>query len=319
MTDATSGYGQPFFWGLPITKTRGFTAGNQTLPTYLFQWHYHPEWEIVFIRAGRGTRHVGESVEKFGPGDLVMLPGNVPHTWFSSHEQVGDSRCTVIHFLPKVWGEAFWKLPELRGFNDLFQRAQRGIQFTGVGVQEVGERMETLGAHDSPSIESLAELLKIFALLSQLRVHWLNAIKEGGAGWQDARLDGLLEWLESRLGEPITQQEAAAKLQMSPAAFSRWFKLHMGCVFNRYLNEIRVARVCSEIAHGKRSITEAAFESGFNNLSNFNRRFLEVTGLTPKAFRMQIQQPAAHQATVGIDGSGPRVRVFTRGRSRHAS
>ncbi|MEO5716814.1 MAG: AraC family transcriptional regulator [Luteolibacter sp.] len=299
-TDATSGYGPPFFWGLPATKTRGFTAVNYSAPTNLFQWHYHPEWEIVFSRAACGTRHVGESVEKFGPSDLVMLPGNVPHTWFSSNDQVGGSRWTVIHFLPKVWGEAFWKLPEVREFNDLCQRAQRGIRFTGEGVKEVGERMEALGANDAPSIAALMELLRIFALLPKLEVHSLNAVKEGSSGWQDARLDRLLEWLESRLAEPITQQEAAATIQMSPAAFSRWFKLNMGCVFSRYLNEIRVARVCSEIAHGKLSITEAAYLSGFNNLSNFNRRFLEVTGLTPKAFRVQIQQPAARKVTTGV-------------------
>ena len=74
-------------------------------------------------------------------------------------------------------------------------------------------------------------------------------------------------WLEGRLGEPITQQEAAARVKMSPAAFSRWFKVNMGCVFNRYLNEIRVAKVCAEIANGRLSITEAAFQAGYNNLS----------------------------------------------------
>ncbi|MEO5716366.1 MAG: AraC family transcriptional regulator [Luteolibacter sp.] len=299
-TTATSGYGQPFLWGLRATKSRGFTAENHSAPSNLFQWHYHPEWEIVFVRAGSGTRHVGESVEKFGPGDLVMFPANVPHTWFSSSDQVGNSRHTVIHFLPKVWGEAFWKLPEVGKFHELCQRAQRGIRFTGEGVEEVGERMEALGANDEPSIPALVELLKIFDLLPKLEVHSLNAFKDGPSGWQNARLAEMLDWLDSHLGDQITQQQVAEKMLMSPAAFSRWFKIHMGCVFSRYLTEIRVARVCSEIAHGKLSITEAAYLSGFNNLSNFNRRFLEVTGLTPTVFREQIQQPDARKATPGV-------------------
>jgi AraC-like DNA-binding protein/quercetin dioxygenase-like cupin family protein len=296
VTPSISGYGQPSFTVLPLTKTRAFTATSYCEPTYRFLWHYHPEWEVVFTRSGRGTRHVGTSVEKFTAGDLAMLPGNVPHTWFSSKDQVEETRCTVIHFLPQVWGESFWKLPEIKDFHTLCQSAQRGVRFSGEGCEEVGQRMEALAANGAPSLESFTELWKIFTLLTKLDVHSLHAVEEGKTDWQNARLDELLAWLESRLGEPFTQQEAAARVKMSPAAFSRWFKVNMGCVFNRYLNEIRVARVCSEIAHGKLSITEAAFQAGYNNLSNFNRRFLEVTGLTPKAFRLQIQQPDSRKA-----------------------
>jgi AraC-like DNA-binding protein/quercetin dioxygenase-like cupin family protein len=296
VTPTISGYGQPSFYVMPVTKRRAFTATSYCEPSYRFLWHYHPEWEIVFTRSGRGTRHVGTSVEKFEAGDLAMLPGNVPHTWFSSADQVEETRCTVIHFLPQVWGETFWKLPDISAFHDLCQHAQRGVRFSGPGVEEVGQRMEALAARDSASLESFAELWKILSLLTKLEVHSLHAVEEGSNVWQNARLDELLAWLEGRLGEQISQQEAAARMKMSPAAFSRWFKLNVGCVFNRYLNEIRVARVCSEIAQGKVSITEAAFQAGYNNLSNFNRRFQEVTGLTPKAFRQQIQQPDARKS-----------------------
>lgn len=274
---------------IPVTKTRAFTARSYCEPSYRFLWHYHPEWEITFNRSGRGTRHVGTSVEKFGAGDLAMLPGNVPHTWFSSKNQTEETRCTVIHFLPQVWGEAFWTLPEVQAFHDLCQSAKRGVRFSGKGVEEVGRMMEALAENDAPSLETFADLLRIFSKLAGLTVHSLHAVDEGKSAWQNPRLDDLLAWIESRMAEPITQQEAAERVRMSPAAFSRWFKMHMGCVFNRYLNEIRVAKVCSQIAHGRLSITEAAFQAGYNNLSNFNRRFLEVTGLTPKAFRTQIQ------------------------------
>jgi len=288
-----SGYGQPSFTVIPATKTRAFTARSYREPTYRFLWHYHPEWEIVFTRNGCGTRHIGSSVEHFESGDLIMLPGNVPHTFFSSDKQKGDTQCTVIHFLPQVWGEAFWNLPEMRDFQAICQRAQRGVSFTGPETEEIGQRMEALAAADSPTLESFTALMAIFTLLPKLEMHSLHAMEEGRSGWGNARLDTLLEWIESRLGESITQQDAADRVNMSPAAFSRWFKLNMGCVFHRYLNEIRVARVCSQIAYGKLSITEAAFQAGYNNLSNFNRRFLEVTGLTPKAFRIQIRsQPS---------------------------
>jgi AraC-like DNA-binding protein/quercetin dioxygenase-like cupin family protein len=284
-----SNYGAPSFWLLRDTKTRAFTAETLHRPSYPFMWHYHPEWEIVFSRRGSGTRHVGNSVEKFGPGDLTMLPGNVPHTWCSSTGQDEQTCSTVIHFLPEVWGESFWSLPEVKDFHALSQRALRGVRFTGEGVEEVGQRMEALAAKDDASLASLMELWAIFNLLTKLEATPLNAVNEGSQGRQCGRLDDLLAWLESHLGEPITQQEAAARVKMSPAAFCRWFKMHMGCVFSRYLNEIRVAKVCALITHKNMSISEAAFHAGYNNLSNFNRRFLEVTGHTPKKFRDQLK------------------------------
>jgi AraC-like DNA-binding protein len=274
------------------TKTRAFTAETVRDPVCRSMWHYHPEWKIVFSRHGSGTRHLGNSVEKFGPGDLTMLPGSVPHTWYSSQNQRGPTCFTVVHFLPEVWGEAFWSLPEMKKFEELRQYARRGVQFTGEGVEEVGRRMEALAAHDVASLDSLIELWKIFNLLTQLDVRPLNAVKEGNPGnpgRRCGRLDELLSWLESRLGDPITQQEAAARVRMSPAAFSRWFKMNMDCVFSRYLNEIRVAKVCSLISCRNMSITEAAFHVGYHNLSNFNRRFREITGLTPTRFRDQLK------------------------------
>lgn len=274
---------------LSDTKMRAFTAKTYREPSYRFQWHYHPEWEIVFSRSGRGTRHVGGSVEKFGPGDLVMLPGKIPHTWLSDKNQTGPSCATVIHFLPDVWGDAFWCLPELKSFHALCQRAQRGAKFTGEGIEEIGQRMEALAQNDAASLESLVELWKIFGLLTKLEMRPLNTFQEDRLHPQGTRLEELLAWVECNLGEPITQQDAAARVRMSPAAFSRWFKQNMGCVFKRYLNELRVARVCAEITHRNMSITEAAYVAGYNNLSNFNRRFREVTGMSPRIFRAQLE------------------------------
>ena len=277
------------FWTLRDGRRRAFTAQTFRAPAYRFAWHSHAEWEIVFSRSGSGKRHVGNSVEKFGPGDLVMLPGKIPHTWDSSKNQAGPVCCTVIHFLPEAWGDAFWSLPEIESFQALCQRASRGLHFTGEGVEEVGQRMEALAMNDAASIESFLELWKIFGLLTKLEACSLNATEERGRRRQQrAGLEDLLQWIESHSGDPITQNQAAARMRMSPASFSRWFKSNMGCVFNRYLNHIRITKVCAEIARRDLSITEAAYHAGYQNLSNFNRRFREVTGVTPRAFRSQL-------------------------------
>jgi AraC-like DNA-binding protein len=231
-----------------------------------------------------------------------MIPANVPHTWFSSSEQKEETYCSVIQFLPDAWGNDFWQLQDLREFHQLRNKAQRGVRFDGPGLAEVGLLMEELANHDVPSIRSLCSLLEIFSRLSELEMHSLHSVEEDRSRFGNPRLDDLLAWIEEHLEGDLTQKDAAARVNMTPTAFSRWFKISMGCQFQRYLNEIRVARVCSEIAHGKLSITEAAFRVGYNNLSNFNRRFMEITGLTPKAYRKQIQGGPVVGRVLGRNG-----------------
>lgn len=281
---------------IPLTKSRAFTASSYCEPSYRFLWHFHPEWELVFNRSGCGVRHVGSSVERFGPGDLVLVPANVPHTFFSSAGHVEEARCTVIHFLPGVWGEAFWALPEMAEFSALCKRAHHGLAFGGPGAAEVGCRMERLAAADAPSLESFASLLEIFGLIVRLTARSLHATKDFPGARPNPRLGELLAWIEGSLADAITQQQAAARVKMTPAAFSRWFKTHTGSVFQRYLIELRTAKACSLLAHADTAVTAAAFASGFNNLANFNRRFREITGLTPSAFRKQFR-PACQPAT----------------------
>lgn len=280
---------EPYFTPIPITKTRAFLARNYVEPSHRFLWHYHPEWEIVWTSSGKGQRYVGCSIEPFERGDLVLLAGNLPHTWFSDPDCVEEARCSVIHFLPDMWGEGFWKLPETQKLNALCDSALRGVRFTGEGVYEVGRKMEALAASDAPTFRSLAGLVEIFALMLELPTVSLNAATGTTGSYSNPKLQRLLEYIEEHSAEPLTQSEVAAQAKMSPPAFSRWFKLHMGCVFQRYLNEIRVARACSYLVKKDISITDAAFEAGFNNLSNFNRQFQGVTGLTPKDFRKQFR------------------------------
>jgi AraC-like DNA-binding protein len=279
----------PAFTAIPVTKTRAFTARNYQEPSFRFLWHYHPEWELTWTSSGTGQRYVGGSIEPFEPGDLVLLAGNLPHTWFSDPSSTQEARCSVIHFLPQLWGEEFWKLPEIQEVRRLFDSALRGVRFTGPRVAEVGKRIEELAVKEGPNLRSFVQVLEIFLLLLELPVVSLNASMDPSGLKPNPKLQQLLDWIEKRAAEDISQSEVAAQAKMSPAAFSRWFKSHMGCVFQRYLNELRVARACSLLVRSDMSVTDSAFQAGFNNLSNFNRRFQEITGLTPKAFRKQFR------------------------------
>jgi AraC-like DNA-binding protein/mannose-6-phosphate isomerase-like protein (cupin superfamily) len=304
--------GDPRLVPLPEAETRAFITSRYHEPAVHFLWHYHHEVELVWIRAGSGLRYVGSSIKRFGPGDLVLLGGGLPHTWASDIGQPSDAIWSVIQFHPRHWSEGFWKLPELGPVNDLLLRSAGGVQFTGPLAPRVGKQIEELAAMPAYSLEGLVLFLKIFGQLARMPSRTLNDPRlEKGPGRSDPRLELLLQWIQGQISGSITQAQAAGEVKMGPAAFSRWFKASVGRVFQRHVNELRVAKVCALLAGGEKSITEAAFKCGYNNLANFNRRFRELTGMTPSMFRNQTrlrQEESARKALICMGAHGA-VRI----------
>jgi len=276
---------------LPEAGAHAFMVSQYREPIFHFLWHYHVEMELVWIRKGSGLRYVGRSVESFESGDLVLLGSRLPHTWASAPNQSSEADWSVIQFLPKHWSDEFWKLPEVNKLNRMFMQAARGLQFTGPTIWQIGEQIEELAKLPAHSLESLIQFLTIFERLLQAPVRHLNTARAAMDSTEmDPRVERMLEWIQNHFAEPITQAQAAAEMKMSPAAFSRWFKARVGRVFQDYLNELRVAKVCGELTESEENVTQVAFRCGYNNLANFNRRFREITGLTPTKFRSQTKQ-----------------------------
>ena len=304
--------GQPRLVPLPEAETHAFMTSRYREPTVHFLWHYHHEVELVWIRKGSGLRYVGRSVEKFEAGDLVLLGSRLPHTWASTFNQPAESEWAVVQFLPEHWSKEFWELPEVRVLKMLTAQAVRGIRFTGPEVWEAGEQIEALASQPSHSLESLIHFLALFQRLLHIPHHFLNGVQAGmDTAEPDPRVERLLQWIQDHFVEPITQAQAAAEVKMSAPAFSRWFKSRVGRVFQRYLNELRVAKVCSRLADHQGGITDASFKCGYNNIANFNRRFREITGLSPTEFRSQnrqIQEQSAREFLIRL-GSHSAVRL----------
>ena len=256
-----------------------------------FAWHFHPEFELTCIVRSRGKRFVGDSIADYGDGDLVLLGPNLPHTWDSDPRSRGTHEAVFCQFSGTFLGAEFFKAPELLPVRRLLERSSRGLRFTGRTQRAVAKRMEGLDGLQGPG--RLLALLEILATLARSRD--ARPLSSGGFAppprrADAARIDRVCRFLTEHYASRVPLAEAAKVAHLSAPAFCRFFKRRTGKTLVGYLTELRVGHACRELIETERTISGIAFDSGFNNLSNFNRRFRDLKGMSPRQFRGSFPQ-----------------------------
>ena len=260
-------------------------------PTPLVRWHCHDEYELHLIVATAGKAFVGDWIGPFQPGHLVLCGPRLPHNWISVDLPEGGvaERDLVIQFSHEPIASAAAKIPELAELLPLLERSRHGIEFFGLSLpaQEHWRRVKAASGvrRLAAFFDYLAELAHCtdYRLLSNTRMQG----EEGGAEMD--LTNRIVERITADVAQPLHAGEIAAQFGMSESQFSRFFRRATGNTFTDFVNRIRVSRACHLLMETERRITDICFEVGFNNVANFNRRFLDVKGMTPSEFRRQAE------------------------------
>jgi AraC family transcriptional regulator len=101
------------------------------------------------------------------------------------------------------------------------------------------------------------------------------------------RLARVLDYIESRLDEPLTLAEIAEQANLSPFHFSRCFKRTLGVSLANFVAMRRIERATALLVQSRQPLAEIALAVGFENQASFTRRFQRETGLTPGRFRKE--------------------------------
>lgn len=251
-------------------------------------WHFHPEYEIVYISHGRGKRHIANHISFYEQGDLIMLGPNLPHLSFT--EELSESHTEiVVQMRPDFLGRDFWALPEIAEIRALFERAEHGIVFYGATKEWVGGQLNAMV--DMGPLDRLLALLGVLQGLARTSEFQPLSV-EGFALPVDAqhyeRIERVFEYATRNFQQEVTLEEAARQVNLTVPAFCRFFKKLTGKTFIQFVNEIRISHACDLLAHGPMGIAQVSYESGFNNLSHFNKQFRQITGVTPKEYRRNL-------------------------------
>ncbi len=268
------------------------TVSHNLFPNFLRIWHFHMEFELVLILQSSGMRFVGDSIEKFDVGDLVLIGKNVPHMWLNDeayfkNDSTSQAEAIAIHFERNFLGEAFFTVPEMQQIRQLLDAASLGIKFEYISDTLIEDLKHLV------NLDATSKIIKLIDLLNILSKHKYQTLSSSGfvnayQKTENRRLDKMYEYIFQNFNKPISSGDIAKLLFMNNSAFSRFFRKVHRKPFTKYLNELRIGYACKLLLAGDQSVTSIGYLCGFNNISNFNRQFKIIKGESPTSYLQNI-------------------------------
>jgi len=258
-------------------------------------WHYHNNFEISFITEGSGKRIVGDSIEEFQPGDLVFIGRNLPHVWIAEKETGIFSKRTLemvfLQFTMIVLPPQLLTLPEFSNVKKAMNMSERGIQIVGHTLNEVSEIMLQL-----PYLIGFDRMLHFFKMMDIIGKSKTNIQLAGKQYLKmrfttgNKRIATIHDYLMNNYHKDVDLRKLAELVNMAEGSLCRFFKLNMGITIFEYLNQLKTEFACKLLMDPDLSILDVCLDSGFNNVSHFNKQFKKATGVPPSEYRKRFKE-----------------------------
>lgn len=276
------GYEPPDEVGFVRCLSHGF-------PTPLARWHYHDEYELHLITSTSGKVFVGDWIGPFQAGHLVLTGPKLPHNWVSMDMPEGGvaQRDLVIQFPHQPLIKAAENIPELREVLPMLERAKHGIEFFGLSEAAETHWHRVKASHGLRRLTAFCDFLADLAACTDYRLLSSVQLQSDDDDASINQIHDVVSRITDHLADDHSASALAAELGMSESRFSRFFRKATGNTFTDFVNRVRISRACQLLMDTDQQVTHICYEVGFNNVANFNRRFLEIKGMTPTEFRKQ--------------------------------
>lgn len=266
------------------------------MPHFTYPWHFHSEYELLYVLDGFGTSFVADNIEQFQSGDLAFMGSNLPHFWRSDESYIKSNgklkvKYMVIQFPNCFFKEQISNFPEFHLIGELLERSARGIRFSPEIAQKVSSKMMKINKTSGLSrILTLLQLLQMLAQTDDYRLLAGELYHLENHDFTTNRLTKVMHYLSTNYQRKIELAKVAEIANLHPSAFCRFFKEKSGKSLSEFVNDMRISYACRLIIEGKISVSQICFECGFNNLSNFNRSFKKHTGFTPSNYFQEFHK-----------------------------
>lgn len=273
----------------PLAPADSFLVFDRIKDDFDFPVHFHPEFELNFISNGKGVRRViGDSMEEIDNLELVIVGANLEHGWQLHNCCNKEIREITIQFHDDLFDPKLLNRRIMKPIRDMFNKSAHGILFSQETIQNITPRIMKLST--ITSIDYFLELISILHDLATSRNQRL--LSNYTSNYKDFensdKIKVVYDYIHNNYHKKITLAELSGLVNMSPVSFNRFIKQRTGRTFTEYLNNTRIGYAARWLIEKDWSIAEIAYNSGFNNIANFNKVFKKLKNTTPSQYRKEF-------------------------------
>lgn len=249
--------------------------------------HQQETWELSYIITGSGNRVIGDVVEDFSKGEIILIPPNIPHCWSFNekvHDKEGKIENITIVIENNFLAQCKMMFPELSAVIGEILANENAVSFQG----EILERLRTLmiAMIEQDSIERLSSFVKLLELVSHCNEMQVVGRPET-ENKKEKKLQEIRLFVLKNYQRNITLDEIAKFAGMQKTSFCVFFKKMTGQSFFTFLTGFRIDSSCEMLLKTRLSIAEISVHSGFSDVPYYNRVFKKLKGSSPGNYRMQ--------------------------------
>ena len=269
-------------------RAEAFFWSHDDYPCEVSAWNLHADHEIHLVTNASGVALVGDHIGRFEPGYVCIVGGGLPHDWVAeiASGEIIPKRDVVLQFSAERVRAAAALLPELAELDHFLSLSLRGLEFHGETRHRAAALMLRIG--EATGSARLALFIELLAQLSRSKDYVVLSSSDFVPNVDAdtiAMIDRVQSYIFERLKREIHMREVADLVGMGESAFSRFFKRNSGNSFTDYVTRLRISQACGLLADSRIPITDICFDVGYTNISNFNRLFRKVRGVTPSDYR----------------------------------
>lgn len=284
----------PLYFKVPLNSNESVKIEEWELPHFYTPLHFHPEFQITYIRKSHGFLFVADKLYEFFPGDIFIIGPNIPHVFRNDDDYYRKTdrysiSAVSMFFTEKSFGQLF-SVPEADEIKKLLDKSVFGIKLVDNLQEKVAVKIGKIsGRKGFERILELLSILHIIAASRKFEMISLSRLPELKQKDETSKINTVYDYVLKNFSGPINLMNVASLVNMSTYSFCRFFKMRTNKTFIEFLNEIRIGMACKYLVDGKMNITEVAYSSGYNSLSNFLQQFKKLTGVTPSSYLKKVE------------------------------
>ncbi|WP_024772509.1 AraC family transcriptional regulator [Aquimarina macrocephali] len=277
---------------IPKSSTDTLIVQEDKEVVFYDKFHQHEEIQISIIISGEGSLIVGDTITDYKANDILIFGSNVPHVLKSASSAV-KSYMISLFFTKESFGNLFFKLPEFNDLSGFFRNSVYGIKV--FSKKEKLKKQFLKIVEKKEKLDRFTIFLKVLKILKTSKTETISSFisKRAYTDNEGKRMAKVFQVVMNEFNRDFSLKEVADLANMTPNAFCRYFKQRTNKTFFQFLIEVRIENACRLISRESDiTISEVSYRSGFKNLSNFNRKFKEIKGMTPSDYKKRLHEPS---------------------------